>query len=188
MILTECPGGRIPANRHLSRALHLLLALALAMLALHSPARTGDAQQPVDVQADRSEYDEQRGVQTLVGNVEITQGSMRIEADRIDVFLENNTLSRIEGAGSPIVFTQQTDAGDTIRGEARRLEFDAVAGTLVLVGGATLSQPRQRLSSDRIVFDSSRQRVSAEGGDEGRVNIRIEPPADLRERVTGSDN
>ena len=36
----------------------------------------------------------------------------RIAADRITVFLEDSRLSRIEGEGSPIRFSQENDAGD----------------------------------------------------------------------------
>jgi len=128
------------------------------------------------VQADRSEYDEQQGVQTLIGNVVITQGTMKIRADRIAIYLVDNKLSRIQGIGDPIRFEQQNEAGELVTGEAREINYDAVAASLVLAGKATLSQPRQELVSERIVFDSITQTVRAEGGDKGRVNIRIQAP------------
>jgi len=160
----------------------LAALLVAALCAAPLAARESDLSQPIDVSADRSEYDERSGTQTLVGNVEIRQGTLLITADRIDVGLRDSRLASIDGAGSPIRFEQENDAGETIRGEARRISYDATNGTLVLSGEATLVRPGQRMSSERIAFDSRTQTVSAEGaegedGKRGRVNIRIEPPA-----------
>jgi lipopolysaccharide export system protein LptA len=159
-----------------------LTTLVLAAMALSTPiashARQSDFSQAIDVRADRSEFDQKAGTQTLTGNVEITQGSIKITANRISISLQNNALSRIEGSGSPIRFQQENDAGELITGIAEKISYDAISGTLILAGGATLTQPRQQLTSERIVFDSRSQKVSADGGgsDSGRVSIRIQPP------------
>jgi len=129
-----------------------------------------------DVSADRSEYDDKAGIQRLIGNVEITQGSMKIQAQEISIYLQENRLSRIEGTGSPIRFEQLNDADQTIVGEANSINYDAVDGTLILIGNARLKQPRQELNSNQIVFNSRNQTVKAEGGNTGRVSIRIQAP------------
>lgn len=163
--------------RNLNR-LHLLALVAILSVASSAVARLDDREQAIDVRADRSEFDEKSGKQTLIGNVEITQGSLRVRADRIDITLTNNELSLIEGQGSPIRFEQENDQGEKVRGEAGKIRYEATTGILVLSGKATLSQPNQELSSERIVFDSISQKVSAEGdGGEGRVSIRIQPPS-----------
>lgn len=155
------------------------LALMLLLGILWQPvlARESDLGQPIDVRADKSEFDEKAGTQTLTGNVEISQGTMRIAADRISIALKNNALSSITGTGSPIRFEQQNEAGELMSGEAQKIIYDALAGTLILEGTATLSQPRQELVSERITFNARTQKVSAEGGpQEGRVSIQIQPP------------
>ena len=183
------PGGQQggPPGDLIGRICRRLLAVAAAWLLMTGQvtlARDGDLSQPVDVRADTSEYDEQNATQSLSGNVEISQGSLRIEADRIDVFLEDNQLARIAGSGKPIRFEQENNAGELVKGTARTIDYDATSGVLELSGGATLQQPRQTLKSERIVFDARRQTVSAQGNASGeRVNIRIEPPPDARERV-----
>ncbi len=151
-----------------------------ACLGLHtgnSHARESDLDQPIDVSADRSEYDDRAGTQLLIGNVEIRQGTMRITADEIAITLENNALSRIDGKGSPIKFEQENEAGELMRGEAGEISYNAIEGTLVLSGTAKLVQPRRNLTSERIEFNVKTQRVSAEGSKEsGRVTIRLEAP------------
>ncbi len=140
-------------------------------------AKKSDLSQPIDVSADRSEYDEKNGVQSLIGNVEIRQGTMRIKASKIDIYLKDNRLAKIEGVGKPISFEQKNEADELVSGSADSISYDAASGTLILIGNATLSQPRQQLESQRIVFDSTNQKVSAEGGNKGRVSIRIEAPS-----------
>lgn len=154
----------------------LTFFLVVSLFSLSANAKKGDISQPIDVSADRSEFDEQKGIQSLIGNVEITQGTMVIKASKIEIHLKNNRLNKIEGVGDPIIFEQKNEADELVSGRADSISYDASSGTLILIGNATLSQPRQQLKSQRIVFDSTKQKVSAEGGDNGRVNIRIEAP------------
>ena len=79
-------------------------------------ARESDLQQPIDVSADRSEYDDKAGTQKLIGNVEIRQGTMRITADTIAITLKDNALSRIDGTGSPIRYEQENEKGELLKG------------------------------------------------------------------------
>lgn len=164
----------------MNQTLRLTCALLLTGTVLcngSALAREGDLTQPIEVQADKSEFDEKAGTQTLSGNVEITQGTMRIMADNISIALKDNALHTISGTGSPIRFQQESDLGDMMKGEAESIIYDALAGTLTLKGAATLSQPRQNLVSDLIVFDARTQKVNAEGGGKtGRVSIQILPP------------
>ena len=150
--------------------------LAASLLSFSASAKKGDISQPIDVSADRSEFDEQKGIQSLIGNVEIKQGTMVIKASKIEIHLKNNRLNKIEGVGNPIIFEQKNEADELVQGSADNISYDASNGILILKGNATLSQPRQQLKSQQIVFDSTKQKVSAEGGDNGRVNIRIEAP------------
>lgn len=155
-----------------------LILFSSLVTAEFTHAREGDLNQPIDVKADKSEFDEKAGTQTLSGNVEITQGTMKISADEIAISLKDNALHTITGTGSPIGFEQENDSGDVMKGEAESIIYDAIAGTLTLKGAATLSQPRQNLVSDLIVFDARTQKVKAEGGGStGRVSIQILPPS-----------
>ena len=162
----------------MSRLIVLFITCLLLTHAASGFARQSDRSKPIDVRADSSEFDEKSGRQSLSGNVQITQGTMQISADFISISLENNALSKIEGRGSPIRFTQENDAGELMQGEAREIIYDAIKGTLILKGSASLKQPRQSMTSDVITFDSQTQKVSAQGGEtDGRVSIQIQPPS-----------
>jgi len=169
--------GRVPPA-----AARVILLGAALLAATTAVARESDFSQPIDVSADRSEFDQRAGTQTLIGDVEVRQGTMLITADRVAISLKDAKLARIEGTGSPIRFEQENEAGEKVSGEAGAIDYDATDGTLVLSGGATFSQPGQSLSSERIAVDARTQKVSAEGGEagdgtRGRVSIRLEAPS-----------
>ncbi len=153
-----------------------VFALVFALFSSSVHARQSDFTQPILINADRTEYDEKTGIQIWSGNVEMTQGTMQIKADRITITLRNKKLSRVEGTGSPIKFQQENEAGELVTGNANSIDYDAENNSLALSGSATLTQPGQRLQSERIVFDINKQKVSAEGGENGRVSIQIQPP------------
>lgn len=154
----------------------LVIASVFVLFSSSAHARQSDFSQPIFINADRTEYDEKTGIQIWSGNVEMTQGTMQIEADRITITLRNKKLSRVEGTGSPIKFQQENDAGELVTGNANSIDYNAENNSLALSGSATLTQPGQRLQSERIVFDINKQKVSAQGGNNGRVSIQIQPP------------
>lgn len=158
---------------NLNSILFTLLLLATANPLL---AKSSDFTQAIDVQADSSEFDEKTGIQTLQGNVEIHQGSMFIKADSITVEIKEGRLSIIRGIGTPIKFQQDNEQGERVTGECAEIIYLAAEAQLILIGNATLIQPNRRLSGERIEFDSKNQTVKAEGGESGRVMIKIQPP------------
>lgn len=164
--------------RHPNLNKHTLFVfmLTMSLLAAAAKAKDGDENRPIDVNADRSEYDDKAGIQRLSGNVEIVQGSLKITAEEIAIHLKDRRLARIEGSGNPIRFEQLNNADEPIVGEATTIDYNAIDGTLILTGSARLKQPRQELNSNRIVFNSRAQTVQADGGDKGRVTLRIQPP------------
>ena len=113
----------------------LLLANAIVVPSIATAAES-DFSQPIDVSADRSEYNQKTGKQLLSGNVEIRQGSMLTKADSIDVVLADNKLSKIEGQGSPITFQQLNEEGELVTGSCDSISYDAVNGVLTMTGNA----------------------------------------------------
>ena len=156
-----------------------LLALAAWLAPVIAAAAEADRSQPIEVRADRSHFDELQGLQTHTGDVVITQGSLRIEADEIVIKLANGALHSIDASGAPTTFRQLDDLGREVRTRSRKMHYATGDGLLLLTGDAHLSQPGRELSGERIEYHVDAQTVSADGGgDEGgeRVRIVIQPP------------
>jgi len=153
----------------------ILLAGAL-MLGVHmAHAQVADHTKPINVKADSSEYNEKQGTQTLSGNVEITQGSMSIVADKIQIEIKDGALFRISGTGNPIRFQQLTPGGQMIRGECQSISYDTSTSNITFKGDANFERPGQKLSGHTIEYNLNEQTFKAQGNDSGRVNITLQP-------------
>ncbi len=140
-------------------------------------ALPSDQNQPVSLEADRATYNERTGITTYTGNVLITQGSVRIEADSIVVNLTSNrSIKDATAQGRPARFQQQisTEKG-LARGEGQSVVYDAQAGIVTLTGNALLTQDGARFSGNSIRYSITKGDVEALGNTQNRVKIVIPP-------------
>lgn len=152
------------------KALLLLLVLAAPPVA----ALQSDRNQPIHIQADRVLVDEARKVSTYEGNVELSQGTLRVTAERVEIVRSSNGVERLVATGAPVTFRQRPDNSDEdIHGQAHRVEYTAANALVELIGDARLSQGQDEFSGPRISYESDQNRVRASG--EGRVHAIIHP-------------
>jgi lipopolysaccharide export system protein LptA len=159
-------------------ALGTLVSLGLlALLAGPVQALQTDKDQPIMVEADSVEINDATGVSTYQGNVIIRQGSIKIQADKVQVHQARGDARKVIADGSPVKFEQQPDEGKLVRGEARRAEYEMDGEILYLIGEAELHQGNDSFRSDRITYDRGRAMVKAGASAEGkeRVRMTIEP-------------
>lgn len=148
------------------------LAFALTALCAQAPAWAlkGDSLQPIIVEAERpGSLDLQRQVVVFNGKVQIQQGTLRIEADRVEVReLPGGARSAI-ATGSPASYRQRRDvAGEWVEGSADRIEYDSQSGTLRLIGNGSVRRLRDGAPSDEITgalitWDDRAELFSVEG-------------------------
>lgn len=155
-------------------ALTISLLVPAACLALSS-----DREQPILIEADRVDIDDARHVSTYRGNVRYTQGSMRLDADAVSIYYdENKEFQRLEAEGRPARFRQRLDGqSEDMLGEAMQIEYSAVPERLVLKLQAHIWHQGDEFSGEHITYDIAEDRVSARRGEseEGRVQVIIQP-------------
>ncbi len=153
----------------------LLLTLLCTLLSTPALAKTDDRSKPININADTSEYDERAGTQVLSGNVEISQGSMVIKADRIVVELRDNALYRISGSGSPIRFQQLTENDELMRGQSNEISYNTRTSEITFKGNAEFERPGQKFTGHTISYNMAKLTFKAAGNNKGRVNIVLQP-------------
>ena len=132
-----------PRRAHKLSCRTVPLILCGSVLLLNTAhALPSDQNQPVSLEADRATYNERTGITTYTGNVLITQGTIKIEADSIVVNLTSNRgIKDATAQGRPARFQQQISNDKGIaRGEGQRVVYDAQAGIVTLTGNALLTQ------------------------------------------------
>lgn len=159
-------------------------------------AEKADRNKPMVLEADRSgSMDLQRQVFVYDGNAVITQGTMVMRADRIEVRQTPDgfyTGQAIGSPGKPASWRQRRDGPgeEFVEGRADRIDFDGRADTLRFVGNGTVRRLRDGVVADEItggtiVWDNLAEVFRVEGGaatavnPSGRVRAVLAPrPAD----------
>jgi len=162
--------------------LKLLLLMILFMLPGTVMSLSTDKDKPMEIEADRVEIDDKTGHSTFRGNVKITKGSIRLNAQTVVVYESNGELDKVIASGAPVYFRQRPDGKpDDVIAEANRIEFYSRKNLIYLINKARIKQENDSFSGDRIEYDTLRSVIlaksvpSASGGGGGRVKITIQP-------------
>ncbi len=150
---------------NLKTPVNLLLACIVGAYLPQALALSSDKDQPIEVEADYAELDDEKGVTIYKGNVIVTQGSMRINGDQMTVtYDENDDLDTLIVVGRPAHYQQMPD-GSTIPDEAEALtmEYYSLKNLIVLINDALVKQEGLRFSGNRIEYDTEKSRVYARG-------------------------
>jgi lipopolysaccharide export system protein LptA len=176
--------------------------LALALTAGPTLAERADRNRPMVVEADRpGTVDLQRQVVVFNGNVVISQGTMVLRADRVEMRETPDGYRAATALGTsdrPASWRQRRDgAGDeTVEGVADRIEFDGRADTLRFLGNGAVRRLRGGVVADEItgatiVWDNLAEVFRVEGGapsaanPTGRVRVVLSPRAEAASAAAG---
>lgn len=156
---------------------------------------TADTQQPIEIQADRLQASEKQGKSIYTGNVKVSQGSLNIKGDRIEVIHPNGKLQKVITTGKPATFKRFNKIENAwVIGQANKIEYDSEAKTVLLVGNAQIEQPgKHQIKGSQLFYDMTRQTLQANSdasqGDKQRVTVTFSPqePAQKTPEDTASD-
>lgn len=175
------PGAERDARAHDPRPRGTMALLALALYLLATPsghALTDDREQPLRVVADTAEHNERSGVTIYTGNVIITQGSMRIEADVVTLKGQDNRVDNMVAEGNPARLQQQPKPEDSMMyARAQRIIYFVADDRVQLIDRASIEQNDSVVNSDEIEYFVKQRIVKAHGsvkGSNGEAPKRVE--------------
>ena len=157
----------------------LSMAVALTLASPLAAALPEDRNQPIQLEASRGQMDQKTGVSVYKGNVVITQGSMRLTAETVTVYVRDNNFQRMEATGNPTTlrYKSTTDKPE-LQGASQRIEYDVAGAKVIMSGSARLTQSQDTFTGDRVEYDLKDDVVRARGaGDNGRIQFTIRPRA-----------
>jgi lipopolysaccharide export system protein LptA len=111
-------------------------------------------------------------------DVHISQGSLHVYADEVEVDASQGEGKEIFIAtGAPAKYSQQQEEGGTIVASAKRIVYRRDERTLSLDGGAELKQNNSSIKGESIVFNMALEQIVAQGENEesGRVITIFQP-------------
>lgn len=162
------------------RALVLVIA-ALAAAALPAArAERADREKEIVVGADHLTADDAKRTSTFDGNVVVTQGTMRMTADKVTVKEDANRHKFYVAFGAPVTFRQKRDNVDEyVEGYALRAEFDDLNDVVKLFDKALVKSNQNELTGNYIQYDMRRELAEVQGAPPGTT-----PPPNSRVKVT----
>lgn len=146
----------------------LLLIAFIATPLSPAIALTEDVKKPVEIDANSALFDKKKGYAVYEGNVQIKQGSMLIQAWKIEIFAPKNNISKIVASGSPVKFRQRMDDGKLAQGQAKRMTYLIKDKVINFSGGARLSQDQDSFASNVITYSLRTGELKA--GNNNRAN------------------
>ncbi|MGQ4880351.1 lipopolysaccharide transport periplasmic protein LptA [Billgrantia sp. LNSP4103-1] len=162
----------------------LLFTLALAGMVWGMPAmaQQRDAEQPVEVEADRLDLDDSAGTAIYTGNVDIRQGTMRLTGDRVEIHRNAaGELSRATARGQRAYIEQQPDPDQpVVRGWGRTIIYHVAERRVELIDRAELHQGGDTFEGGYLEYFLDRRVVQARAEGEGvegnqRIRMTLQP-------------
>ena len=152
-------------------SLNLVLASSLLAASIPAFAVTGDTDQPIHIESDQQSLDMQGNVVTFTGNVIVTQGTIKINADKVV----------IDGYGKPATFYQMQDNGKPVEGHASQMHYELAKDFVVLTGNAYLQQVDSNIKGDKITYLVKEQKMQA-FSDKGKRVTTVLVPSQLQDK------
>lgn len=163
----------------------VMLACLLATSAFPALAERADREKQIVVAGDKAVANDAEKTLVFDGNVVITQGTMRMTANKVTVREDKDKHQYYVANGTPVTFRQKRDNTDEwIEGFADRAEFDDRNDVLKLFTRARVKRNNDELAGDVITYDMKKEVAEVSGAPggasapagTGRVKVIITPP------------
>jgi lipopolysaccharide export system protein LptA len=178
----------LPPSTRRSTARWALFGFSLLAAVVPAVARAekADRDKPINVEADRMEYDDQRKVNTFTGRVLMTKGTIVIRADRLVVREDPQGYQYGLAEGGPASFRQKREGLDEfVEGYGQSIDYNGRSEVVTITGRASLrriaaDQLTDEVHGARIVYQGETEFYTVEGGpassgERERVRVLIQP-------------
>ncbi|OGA49399.1 MAG: lipopolysaccharide transport periplasmic protein LptA [Betaproteobacteria bacterium RIFCSPLOWO2_12_FULL_62_13] len=185
--MTPTDGRPAPAAdraRVLRRNL-VVVAWCTLIFATAAYAEKADREKPINLEADRVTVDDARQIAVFEGHVVLTQGTLMIRGDRMQVRQDNDGFKHGTTWGNLAYFRQKREGyDDYIEGWAERIEYDGRADKMQMFNRALMKRGQDEVRGNYISYDATTEFFQVIGGGpkaatpnnpEGRVRAVLQP-------------
>jgi lipopolysaccharide export system protein LptA len=163
----------------------LIGCLLLVLMPAGALAELADRDKPVNLEADTVTLDDASKVSTYQGNVQLSQGTLLIRADKLVVKEDAAGLQHGTAYGNPASFRQKREGADEyIEGYGLRIEYDGRNDKVELFNQARMKRNQDEVRGNYISYDAKTEFFQVLGGgreaappgkEKGRVRAIIQP-------------
>jgi len=160
------------------------------MAAWPAHAEKADRDKPINIESDRVTVDDVKQLSVFEGNVLLTQGTMVIRGDRMEVRQDKEGFRLGTVWGNLAYFKQKREGLDEIvEGWGERIEYDSRADKVQLFKRAAMKRGNDDVAGDYISYDATTEFFQVVGGGaktatannpEGRVRAVLQPKSKIK--------
>ena len=156
---------------------------ALLLAGSGATALPEDRLQALEITAERADRNEREGYTVYSGAVILSQGSLRIYADRLTIFHDRVAADRIVAVGEPARLRQQPAIDrQPVRASARRIVYEKSRELVMLRESASIEQDGAVVTGESIQYFMAEERVRADAtADDETSRVQVFIPADVVE-------
>jgi lipopolysaccharide export system protein LptA len=156
------PGALSPARK----ALCAVFAAVLLAAAWPVAAEKADREKPINIEADRVTVDDAKQISNFEGRVVLTQGTLVIRGDRMEVRQDGQGFNSGITWGNLAYFRQKREGHDEIiEGWAERIEYDGRADKLQMFNRASMKKTGgDEVHGNYISYDANTEFFQVIGG------------------------
>lgn len=153
-----------------------VFTVLLISIAGTANAAQDDFNKEVVINAKRQASDLKNKIASYIEDVKITQGTLSIEADIVEVSNEKNSTNKYYLAkGKPAKFSQLLDDGQLIELKADEIAYSPGTNIITIKGNASVSQAGSKVSGDIIVYNTLTEQLTAESSESVTTILKPEP-------------
>ncbi len=163
----------------------VIIFFVVALFVSVVSALEGDQQQPITLESNSGFYDDKKGLSIYTGNVVVVQGSLRLEADKVIVYLQDKQITKMVATGHFVKFKQLPEEGqEEVHGKSLIAEYYPKTSLLILLKKAVVWQGVNSTASDHIEYDRISEVIKAGDSQSSskRVHVILKPTNETNEK------
>jgi len=156
----------------------LTALLTLSLLSNGAAALESDFAQPIHVSSVQQHAKMKTNTITFIDDVLLTQGSIKITADKLTVIRGDEANQEVMIAeGNVATFYQKQDDGKPLEAEAKNVRYEVATGKITLTGRAQVKQLDSKINGASIVYflKTEELSVTTDNGQKERVKTVFLP-------------
>jgi lipopolysaccharide export system protein LptA len=163
----------------------LLLGMVILVHASAAHAERADRNKPMHIESDRVSIDDAHQISIFTGNVVMTQGTLIIRGDKIEVTQDKNGFKHGTATGNLASFRQKREGLDEyVEGYGERIEYDSGSEIMEIFGHARVQRGLDDVRGEHITYNSRTEifqvnsapgKQAAPADKEPRVRAVIQP-------------
>lgn len=141
-----------------------LLCLLLPASAHHALAERADRNKPMHLEADRVVVDDAKQRSSFEGQVRLSQGTLLIQAEKIEVSEDAQGFQHLIATGAPAKFWQRYEgSNEYAEGYGERIEYDTRAESVDFYGQARVKRGQDEVTGSHISYSTKTEVFEVRG-------------------------